>query len=178
MAIEMPVALLLLHPLARPYKSILVPGVPLVCRTLLSLGRGRSTRHATLLTQSDFRVSEVGAGGASAQTQYRSIQGVPAQCSRRKGERISTSSLVEEADLGAGSTSVGENCTCSREGNEGQDAAGLKGENVCEEVAVCWGRESSEECEDGCFGVLARIGSWTNRCRSHSRGISQRPRVL
>lgn len=65
-AIEMPIALLLLHPLAWAYETVLMPGIALICSTLLSLGCGRSTRHATLLTQSDFRVSDVRAGGTSA----------------------------------------------------------------------------------------------------------------
>jgi hypothetical protein len=46
MAVEMTIALLLLHPLARPYKTILVPGIPLVRSTLLSLCCGLATRHA------------------------------------------------------------------------------------------------------------------------------------
>lgn len=81
MAIEMPIALLLLHPLAGPYEAALMPGIPLVRSTLLSLGCGRSTRHATLLTQSDFRVSDVGAGGTSAWAQRS------AGCRRQTGRR-------------------------------------------------------------------------------------------
>lgn len=73
-AIEMAVALLLLHPLARTYETTLMPGIPLIRSTLLSLGCGRSTRHATLLTQSDFRVSAVGAGGTSAGPQTQSCR--------------------------------------------------------------------------------------------------------
>ncbi len=57
MPIEMTITLLLLYPLAWTYKAILVPGISLIRSTLLSLARGRSARHAIMLTQSDFRVS-------------------------------------------------------------------------------------------------------------------------
>ena len=46
MPIEMTIALLPLHPLARSYKPILMPGIPLVRSTLLSLCCGLATRHA------------------------------------------------------------------------------------------------------------------------------------
>jgi hypothetical protein len=81
MAIEMPIALLLLHPLAGPYEAALMPGIALIRSTLLSLGCGRSTRHATLPTQSDFRVSDVGAGGTSTWAKRS------AGCRRQKGRR-------------------------------------------------------------------------------------------
>jgi len=58
-AVEVTITLLLRDPLARSYKAILMPSVSLICNTLLSLGTGGPTRrHATALTQSDFRVSE------------------------------------------------------------------------------------------------------------------------
>jgi hypothetical protein len=56
MAVEMTITLLLLDPLPRPYKTILVAGVSMIRSTLLSLVRSRGTRHTTLLTQSDSRV--------------------------------------------------------------------------------------------------------------------------
>ncbi len=40
MAVEMTVTLLLHYPLAGPYQTVLMPGIPVVGRTLLSLGRG------------------------------------------------------------------------------------------------------------------------------------------
>jgi len=59
MPVEVTIALLLRDPLARSYKAILMSSVSLVRNTLLSLGTGGpSRRHATALTQSDFRVSE------------------------------------------------------------------------------------------------------------------------
>lgn len=58
MAVEMTITLLLLDPLAWPYKAILMSGITMVRSTLLSLGcRLGTRRHATMLTQSDFRVS-------------------------------------------------------------------------------------------------------------------------
>lgn len=60
----MTIALLLLNPFAWSYKTILMPGVTLVRSTWLSLACGRHTRHAPMLTQSDFRVSEVRGIGA------------------------------------------------------------------------------------------------------------------
>jgi hypothetical protein len=59
--IEITITLLLLYSLARSYKAILMPGISLIRSTLLSLARSRSARHAIMLTQSDFRVSEIGA---------------------------------------------------------------------------------------------------------------------
>jgi hypothetical protein len=57
--IDVTITLLLRDPLAWSYKAILMPSVSLVRDTLLSLGTGGPTRrHATALTQSDFRVSE------------------------------------------------------------------------------------------------------------------------
>jgi hypothetical protein len=47
MTVQMTITLLLLYPLARTYKAILMPRIAVVRSTLLSLGRGRSTRHAT-----------------------------------------------------------------------------------------------------------------------------------
>ena len=47
MTIKMTIALLLLHPLPRTYKAILMPGIAVVRSTLLSLDRRWSTRHAT-----------------------------------------------------------------------------------------------------------------------------------
>jgi hypothetical protein len=40
MTVEMTIALLLLHPLARAYKATLMSGIPLIGSALLSLGRG------------------------------------------------------------------------------------------------------------------------------------------
>lgn len=45
MPVEMTITLLFLYPLARTYKAILMPGITVVRAALLSLGRGRSTRH-------------------------------------------------------------------------------------------------------------------------------------
>lgn len=61
MPIEMTITLLLLYPFARSYKAIFMPSISMIRSTLLSLARGRSARHAIMLTQSDFRVSEIGA---------------------------------------------------------------------------------------------------------------------
>ena len=47
MTVKMTITLLLLYPLARTYKAILMPCIAVVRSTLLSLGCGRSTRHAT-----------------------------------------------------------------------------------------------------------------------------------
>lgn len=57
MAIKLTIALPLLHSLPGPYKTILMPCITLVRSTWLSLACGRSTRHATMLTQRDVRVS-------------------------------------------------------------------------------------------------------------------------
>jgi hypothetical protein len=58
MPVEMTIALLLRDPLPRAYKTTLMPRISLIRNTLLSLGAGWTARHATALTQSDFRVSE------------------------------------------------------------------------------------------------------------------------
>jgi hypothetical protein len=58
MTIEVPITLLLGDPLAWSYKAVLMARISLVRNTVRSLGAGRTTRHATALTQSDFRVSE------------------------------------------------------------------------------------------------------------------------
>lgn len=57
MPVEVTITLLLLHSLPRPYQTTLMPGITLVCSAWLSLACGRSTRHATMLTQRDVRVS-------------------------------------------------------------------------------------------------------------------------
>lgn len=62
---EMAIALLLLHPLAGPYETTLMSGIPLIRSTLRSLGCGGRPRHATLLTQAPSE-SAVGAGDAAA----------------------------------------------------------------------------------------------------------------
>jgi len=75
MPVEMTIALLLLHTLPRPYQTILMASIALARSTLLSLCCTWSTRHATVLTQSDFRVSQ---GGAGTHTQpLLSSQGAP-----------------------------------------------------------------------------------------------------
>lgn len=53
------------YPLSRRHDAILVPGIALVRNTRLSLCCGLATRHTTLLTQSDFRVSELELGHRS-----------------------------------------------------------------------------------------------------------------
>jgi hypothetical protein len=58
MTVEVTITLLLRDPLTRTYKAILMPRISLVRNTVRSLGAGWTTRHATALTQSDFRVSE------------------------------------------------------------------------------------------------------------------------
>jgi hypothetical protein len=99
-AIEMAIALLLLNPLAGPYEPALMPGIPLVRRSLLSLGCGRRTRHATLLTQSDFRVSERAGGGTSRDSDWRRVVG--ALFYRREGSYCisATGSICDGPDLG------------------------------------------------------------------------------
>jgi hypothetical protein len=76
--IELTVALLLLYPPAWAYQTILVSCIALVRSTLLSLCCTWSTRHATVLTQSDFRVSEWELLGTSAWA-----GGTPGSCSMR-----------------------------------------------------------------------------------------------
>ena len=50
MSIEMAITLLLPNPLSGTYESTLMASIPLIGSTLLSLGCGYSSRHATLLT--------------------------------------------------------------------------------------------------------------------------------
>jgi hypothetical protein len=59
----MTIALLFLDPLSRAYKAILMSSVTLIRSALLSLASTWSFAHAPMLTQSDFRVSEVKYGG-------------------------------------------------------------------------------------------------------------------
>jgi hypothetical protein len=79
--IEMTVTLLFLYPLSRAYKAILVSGVTLVRSALLSLASTWSFAHAPMLTQSDFRVSEVDVRKTSARS---NVQGSPVEKSCRK----------------------------------------------------------------------------------------------
>lgn len=66
MAIQMTITLLLLYPLARTYKAILMPGITVVRSTLLSLGRRWSTRHATCADPERPESAKLGRSGTSA----------------------------------------------------------------------------------------------------------------
>lgn len=49
-SVEMPIALLFLDPLPWAYEAALMASIALIGSTLLSLGRGCSSRHTTVLT--------------------------------------------------------------------------------------------------------------------------------